>query len=93
VKKKKLFDVFGKEVKLPKCKVYLSRRNLEALISKLDRVAAGESSECAIIKRDNAHPEYAQSMKEIMVVAVENEKYYVDRPAGLMMPADVKTIS
>jgi hypothetical protein len=29
-------------------------------------------------------------MSEIMVVAVEDSDYYVDRPAGEMWPTDVK---
>jgi len=62
--------------------VYLSRRNLLTLLSKLDRDASGDSSACTIIKRDNQHPTYPQTMKEIEVVAVEDHKYYVDRQPG-----------
>jgi hypothetical protein len=86
----KLYDFFGREVKRPKTRVYLSRRNLEALLSKLDRKAKGEDTACTIIKSDNKHPVYPQSMSEIMVVAVEDSDYYVDRPAGEMWPTDVK---
>ncbi len=69
-------------------KVYLSRRNLLSLLSKLDRRAAGESTECTIIKRDNTHPIYPQTVKEIIVVAVEDTDYYTDRPAGVVHPSD-----
>lgn len=69
-------------------KVYLSRRNLLTLLSKLDRVAAGEMSQCTLIKRDNQHPKYPQTMAAIEVVAVEDADYYVDREAGMVHPSD-----
>ena len=65
--------------------VVLSRRNLLSLLSKLDRVAVGESSACAIIKRDDLHPVYPQSMREILVQAVEDDVYYADRKAGAVL--------
>lgn len=71
-------------------RVYLSRRNLLALLSKLDRQTDGEETQCTIIKRDNQHPVYPQSMAEIVVIAVEDEDYYVDRPAGEIHSKDVK---
>jgi hypothetical protein len=69
-------------------KVFLSRRNLLVLLSKLDRVKAGEFSHCTIIKTDNSHPRYPQTMKEIEVTAVEDEDYYAERTAGEMHPSD-----
>lgn len=81
-------------------KIYLSRRNLMALLSKLDRVKRGEHSACSIIKSDNLHPKYAQSMQDCMVTAVEDaalscevtavedEDYYTERPAGAVHPKD-----
>lgn len=69
-------------------KVYLSRRNLLTLLSKLDRFAAGEMTLCTVIKNDNKHPVYPQTMKQIAVIAVEDEEYYTDRSAGPMNPAD-----
>ena len=69
-------------------KVYLSRRNLLSLLSKLDRQAKGEPTECTIIKHDNVHPKYPQTMKEIYVVAVEDADYYIDRDPGAVHPAD-----
>ena len=68
--------------------VYLSRRNLLTLLSKLDRVSAGEHSNCAIIKNDNRHPKYPQSMDSIYVQALEDEEYYTDRNAGYVVPED-----
>ena len=65
--------------------VYLSRRNLHALLSKLDRCARGERTECAIIKTDVDHPKFKQSMSAIFVEAVEDDEYYVDRPPGPMV--------
>lgn len=69
--------------------IYLSRRNLLTLLSKLDRVKQGEISACTIIKRDNDNPKHSQSMKEIMVSAIEDEDYYIDRPPGIVHPKDV----
>ena len=68
--------------------VYLSRRNLLTLLSKLDRAAAGEDTQKTIIKNDTQHPKYPQTMPHIAVVAVEDAEYYVDRPAGLVHPLD-----
>lgn len=69
-------------------KVYLSRRNLLTLLSKLDRQAAGESTACTLVKNDNQHPKYAQTMKSIEVHAVEDAEYYIDRIAGAVHPSD-----
>jgi hypothetical protein len=76
--------------KIPLAKVYLTRRNLLALLSKLDRDAAGEETACAIIKHKNDVPAYQQTMNSIMVIAVQDEDYYnaLARPAGVMHPSD-----
>lgn len=71
-------------------RIFLSRKNLQALLSKLDRVKAGDHSFCTIIKRDNQHPTMAQSMDECQVTAVENEDYYIDREAGAVFSADAE---
>jgi hypothetical protein len=71
--------------------VYLSRRNLLTLLSKLDRKAAGDETACTLIKRDSAHPKYPQSMDRIIVTAVEDTDYYVDRPAGDVFHLDDPT--
>lgn len=70
-------------------RVYLSRRNLLTLLSKLDRQAEGELTMCTLIKRDTAHPTHPQTMKEIEVVAVEDNVYYANRLAGEVHPKDV----
>lgn len=68
-------------------KVYLSRRNLITLLHKLNRQARGESTACTIIKNDNTHPTYPQSMPSIMVIAVEDDVYYNRKP-GTVHHAD-----
>jgi len=72
--------------------IYLTRRNLLALLSKLDRTKEGDTSTCTIIKYDNKHPKYPQTMDAISVTAVEDEDYYTDRSPGAMFPADEKRI-
>lgn len=67
--------------------VYLSRRNLLTLLSKLDRKQAGEGTFCTITKTDTTHPMYPCS-EEIVVTAVEDSDYYSDRIPGEVHPAD-----
>jgi hypothetical protein len=71
-------------------KVYLSRRNLLTLINKLDRnkVEPG-ASKCTLVKRDDKHPFFPQSEREITVVAVEDDLYYCERSPGTVHPKDV----
>ena len=71
-----------------KARVFLSRRNLLTLLSKLDRRVAGQQTECTLVKNDNAHPVYPQTMKTLKVVAVEDDEYYMERVAGLVLDAD-----
>jgi len=73
--------------------LYLSRRNLLTLLSKLDRKAAGEDSKCTLIKRDHTHPYYPATMREVEVIAVEDDDYYIDRLAGEIHPADEQKIN
>jgi hypothetical protein len=68
--------------------VYLSRRNLLTLLSKLDRKANGEETQCTLIKRDNVHPKYPQTMESISIVALEDEEYYTERKAGPVSSLD-----
>ena len=70
-------------------RVFLSRRNLLALLSKLDRVKAGEHSYCTLEKNDTQHQKYPQTMPSIVVTAVEDEDYYTDRGAGEIFSADI----
>jgi len=72
--------------------VYLSRRNLLTLLSKLNRKANGEDTQCALIKGDTKHPKYPQSMKSIMVVVLEDDEYYTERNAGTVHQADEAAI-
>jgi len=70
-------------------KVYLSRRNLKTLLSKLDRVKAGEESACTLVKYQNTTDPFVQTIDEVSIIAVEDDKYYTNRPAGEVHPADV----
>lgn len=69
-------------------RIYLSRRNLMTLLSKLDRVRSGEFSHCTIIKNDTDNEEYPQTIESVMVTAVENDKYYKDRDPGEVLTVD-----
>jgi len=69
--------------------VYLTRRNLLTLLSKLDRAAAGDYTARTLIKQDRVHPKYPCS-DVIAVTAVEDADYYVDRAPGEVHPADNK---
>lgn len=71
-------------------KVYLSRRNLLVLLSKLDRAAKGEQTFQTIIKADTTHPKYPCSV-QTAIIAVEDEDYYTDREAGEVHPKDCTT--
>ena len=68
--------------------VFLSRRNLLTLLSKLDRSKRGEVTDCTIIKKDASHKKYPQTAPYIMVMAVEDEDYYTDRDPGSVHPKD-----
>ena len=76
-------------------KIYLSRRNLLALLSKLDAEAAGEETSCMIIKKQPASPEYRQTMATIAVIAVDDEAFYgsQQRAAGEMHPREEEKLA
>ncbi len=57
--------------------VYLTRRNLQTLLNKLER----PESRKTIIKYDTVHPLYPCTT-ETVVTAIEDEDYYIDREAG-----------
>ena len=68
--------------------LYLTRRNLLTLLSKLDRVKEGGKSYCTIIKQDTVHPKYPCS-DAITVTAIEDADYYdEERSAGIVHPED-----
>jgi hypothetical protein len=65
-------------------RVFLTRKNLEVLLSKLDaNKAVPGTSACTLIKNDNRHPKYPQTHPVIVVKALEDEEYYTDRAQGL----------
>jgi hypothetical protein len=67
--------------------LYLSRRNLLTLLSKLDRKKAGDKTECTLVKRDTEHKVYP-STDVIAVTAVEDADYYTDRWPGVVNSLD-----
>ncbi len=62
--------------------VFLSRRNLITLINKLD----SKTSLNTLIKCDTTHKKYPCS-EIIVVTAIEDEDYYIDREAGVVLNA------
>jgi len=68
--------------------IYLSRRNLLTLLSKLDRAANGEVTACTIVKYQNQTDPFVQTMDAIAVTAIEDSDYYEKRAAGEMHPRD-----
>lgn len=66
--------------------VYLSRRNLLTLLSKLDRQLAGEDTACTLFKPVSSNDKYPHDA--FTVVAVEDHDYYSDREPGDVHPAD-----
>lgn len=69
-------------------RLYLSRRNLLTLLSKLDRnQKMSGSSQCTLVKRDTTHPMFPCS-DVVEVTAVEDAEYYTDRKPGEVHPED-----
>ena len=73
-------------------KVYLTKRNLLSLLSKLDRKAKGEDTQCTIIKYDTIHKKYPQTMHSCRVEAVEHETKVVDEFWVFLGRADINHI-
>ena len=69
-------------------RIYLSRKNLQTLLNKLNRAAEGGSTMCSIIKSDNIHPVYPQTMDEVLITAVEDDEYYSHRSPGFIHVLD-----
>lgn len=67
-------------------RVYLSRRNLQTLLNKLDRNKRGGNSLCTLVKDDTTHKRYPCS-EVVVVTAVEDEEYYDDRQPGRCLDA------
>jgi len=76
-----------------KSKLYLSKRNLLTLLSKLERLERGEATACTIIKFKIDTDPYRQTMTSIAVIAIPDEKYYTNRAAGPMHPLDEPGVS
>jgi hypothetical protein len=68
--------------------IYLSRRNLLNKVSKLDRQATGDATACAIVKYANPSDPYCNTIDQVIVVAVPDEKFYTNRSPGAMHPLD-----
>lgn len=68
--------------------VYLTRRNLETLLNKLDRAKGRPFSNQGLLKNDTKHPEYPCSDRTLVLV-VEDEEYYTDRNPGFSKDAPV----
>ena len=68
--------------------IYLSKRNLLALLSKLDRQAAGDATACAIVKYSNPTDPYCNTIDQVVVTAVADEEFYANRAPGVMHPLD-----
>jgi len=66
-------------------KVYLSKRNIHSLLSKLDRnkITTG-SSACTLIKGDNKHKVYPQTARTIVVTATESESSFKEHSIDLL---------
>ena len=70
--------------------LYLSKRNLLTLLSKLERFEKGEETKCAIIKKANSLDPYCmQGIDSCMIVAIPDEKYYVGREPGAVHEKDI----
>jgi len=69
-------------------RIYLSKRNLLTLLSKLDRFEQGQETQCAIVKYSNPLDPYCNTMDQVMVIAVPDEKFYTNRTAGEVHPLD-----
>lgn len=88
------FTVKGKDLEVDVEHIlYLSRRNLETLLSKLDRAEKGETTFCSIIKYNDPSMTHRQTMDSCMIIAVPNDEYYEQRKAGRMIGADEERIS
>lgn len=69
--------------------LYLTRRNLQTLLNKLDRNRRQHgASGCTLIKQDTQHPKYPLKAA-IMVTALEDEEYYTDREPGVVHAEDL----
>lgn len=70
--------------------VYLSKRNLLTLLSKLERQEQGHTTQCTLVKYQASGVEYQQTMDSINVIAVADDVYYASqqRSPGIVHPLD-----
>lgn len=68
--------------------IYLSRRNLLTLLSKLDRKKQGELTLCTIIKERVVTDPFVNSIDSVLITAVEDCEFYNCEP-GQVHPKDV----
>ena len=69
-------------------KLYLSKRNLLTLLSKLDRQEQGQTTACTLIKYANPNDPYVNSIDCIAVIAVPDDQFYANRNPGEVHPFD-----
>jgi hypothetical protein len=69
-------------------RIYLSKRNLLTLLSKLERFEAGDQTACTIVKYANPRDPYCNTIDEVAVIAVPDEFFYVNRQPGPMHSKD-----
>ena len=69
-------------------KIYLSKRNLLTLLSKLERLEQGDQTACAIVKYANPTDPYCNTIDEVMVIAIPDNEFYTNRAPGVMHPSD-----
>lgn len=69
-------------------KLYLSKRNLLTLLSKLERLEQGDQTACAIVKYANPTDPYCNTMDSVMVIAIPDNEFYTNRAPGAMHPLD-----
>lgn len=70
--------------------LYLSKRNLLTLLSKIERFENGQETACSLVKYRNDKGPYVQTDDAVLVIAVPDKFYYEsqDRIAGDVHPLD-----
>ena len=69
-------------------RIYLSKRNLLTLLSKLERLEQGQDTQCALVKYANPLDPYCNTIDTVIVIAVPDDKFYTTRSPGSMHPLD-----
>ena len=70
--------------------LYLSKRNLLTLLSKIERFENGQETACSLIKYRNDKGQYVQTDDAVLVIAVPDSLYYSsqERAPGEVHPLD-----